>query len=148
MATLLLAALLAATPSAATPAHPLADVPVLNRTVDRGEVLSAADFAVEQRAPGWARGATPVTTAIGLQAARRLAAGTVVRDGDLMRPQVVRRGETVTIALVTNGLSITTTGRALSGGGIGDPVRVVSLATNRTLDATVESSGHVRLAGR
>ncbi len=148
MATLLLAALLAATPSTGVPAHPLVNVPVLNRTVERGETLSAADFVTEQRAPGWARGVTPVAAAIGLQAARRLNAGTVVRDGDLTRPQVVRRGEAVTIALVRNGLSITTAGRALSGGGVGDPVRVVSLATNRTLDATIESSGHVRLVGQ
>ena len=145
MATLLLAALLAAAPA---PPRPLADVPVLNRTVERGETLSASDFAVEQRAPGWGRGATPVAAAVGLQAVRRLAAGTVLRDGDLTRPQLVKRGEAVTIALRTGGLSITTEGRALTGGGIGDPVRVMSLATNRTLDATVESSGHVRLTSR
>jgi flagella basal body P-ring formation protein FlgA len=143
MATLLLAALLAAAPAPST-----VDVPVLARTVDRGETLSAADFAVEPRAPGWARGATPVASAVGLQASRRLAAGTVVRGGDLMRPQVVKRGETVTIAFNTGGLKITTEGKALNGGGIGDPVRVLSGATNRTLDATIEGSGQVRLAAR
>lgn len=151
MATLLLAALLAAAaPSAGTAARPPVDVsvPVLGRVVERGETLSAGDFTVEQRAPGWARGATPMAAAIGQQAARRLDAGTVVRSGDLVRPQVVRRGEAVTITLVANGLSITTAGRALSGGGVGDPVHVVSLATNRTLDATIESSGHVRLTSR
>jgi flagella basal body P-ring formation protein FlgA len=147
MATLLLAALLAAAPAAA-PVHPMVDVPVLGRTVERGEMLSASDFAVEQRAPGWARGATPVASAVGLQAAHRLGAGTVVRGADLMRPQLVKRGETVTIAFDTGGLKITTKGRALSGGGVGDPVRVMSTATNRTLDATVEGSGRVRLATR
>ncbi len=153
MTLFLLAALAAASapvPPAAAQRAPVAqmDVPVLNRGVEQGEPLSAADFSVEKRPAGAARGAMPIAAMAGLQVTRRLAAGAVVREGDLARPQLVRRGETVTIALHDGGLAISTTGRALTGGGMGDPVRVVSLATNRTLEGTIEGSGRVRLAGR
>jgi flagella basal body P-ring formation protein FlgA len=139
--------LIAAVAAAASVAAPV-DVAVLAHTVERGAPLSGADFAVERRAPGLARGALPVAAAVGQEAARRLPGGSVVREGDLVRPQLVHRGEAVTIALRTEGLSITSRGRALSGGGVGDAVRVVSLASNRTLDATVEGSGRVRLMER
>jgi len=148
MATLLLAALAVASAAPSPAARAQVDVPVLSHQVERGDTLAAGDFSVEKRPAAQARGGVPVAEAAGQQAARRLAAGTVVRQADLMRPQVIRRGEAVTIALRSGGLSITTSGKALTGGGVGDPVRVVSLATNRTLDATIESSGHVRLIGQ
>lgn len=123
-------------------------VPVLNRTVERGEPLSAGDFAPEQRPAVVARGAIDGRAADGLETKRRLTAGSVVRETDVARPQAVRRGEPVTIAYRVGSMSISTQGRALTGGGIGDPVRVVSLATNRTLDGTVENAGTVRLTGQ
>ena len=120
---------------------------VLARMIDKGERLSAADFQLEQRSPATARNALRPADAEGMEASRRLMAGSAVRATDLMRAQTVRRGEAVTIALVNGPISITTAGRALSGGGNGDTVRVISLSTNRTLDAVVERTGHVRVAG-
>ncbi|HWW65145.1 MAG TPA: flagellar basal body P-ring formation chaperone FlgA [Sphingomonadaceae bacterium] len=137
---------LAALPTLAAP--PMTGVPVLNHTVERGERLSAADFSTEQRVAAAARGALDPAEAVGLEATRRLRAGSVVRATDLVHPQVVHRGEAVMIALRTGGLSITTTGRALSGGGVGDQVRVMSNATNHTLNATIEDAGRVRLLAR
>lgn len=149
MRILLSAVLLAAGSAAGAQTPPdMVETPVLARTVEKGELLAASDFAIEPRSAGSARGAMSARAAAGLEAARRLMAGAPVRSADLMRPQKVRRGEAVTISLRAGPLSITTQGRALSGGGIGDPVRVVSLSTNRTLDAVVEGSGRVRIAGQ
>ena len=139
----LMLALAAAAPPAAT-----VEVPVLNRTIERGEPLSAGDFSVEQRTVAEARGALGGAVSDGMEAKRRLVAGSVVHDADLARAQAVRRGEPVTIAYRVGALSISTQGRALAGGGVGDQVRVVSLATNRTLDGIVEAAGTVRLAGQ
>jgi flagella basal body P-ring formation protein FlgA len=41
---------------------------------------------------------------------------------------------------------ITSSGRALNGGGQGEMVRVVTNTTNRTLDGTIDGSGTVRIA--
>ena len=83
-----------------------------------------------------------------MEAARALPAGAMVRGSDVIRPQLVRRGEPVTIALRDGGLSITAQGKALSGGAAGDFVRVVSLATNHTLDGVVEGTGAVRVSAQ
>lgn len=122
------------------------DTPVLVRAVEKGELLSAADFTVEPRGAGVARGALAPADASGKEAVRRLAAGSPVRSFDVGRPQLVRRGEPVTIVVRANGLSISAQGRALSGGAAGDLVRVVNAVTSRTLEAIVEKSGQVRIA--
>ena len=133
---------------AAAPASATVDAPVLARTVEKGDRLSATDFEVAAVSPNAARNAIPPRDAVGMEATRRLMAGQPVRGTDLARPQVIRRGEAVTIAIVSGALSITTAGRALSGGGLGEPIRVVSLSTNRTLDGVVEQAGRVRVAGQ
>lgn len=120
-------------------------VPVLSRSVDRGEVLSRADFETGHVAAAVARGALSAAEAAGQEATRRLNAGAPVRAGDLAAPRLVRRGETVTIALVSGALRITSPGRALSDAGRGEPVRVLSLATNRTLEGTAAATGEVRI---
>ena len=122
------------------------EVPVLVRDVEKGELLSVGDFAVEPRPVSHGRGALTLDAAAGKEALRRLRAGTTVRVGDLIRPQLVRRGEPVTIAVRSGGLSISAQGKALSGGARGDLVRVVNAATNRTLDGIVEKAGVVRVA--
>lgn len=123
------------------------DVPVavLGHAVQKGDRIEAGDFAVEQRPVATARGALTIDQAAGMEAARNLPAGTVVRQADLMRPQMVRRGEPVTIRIVSGPLIITAAGRALGGGAKGEAVRVVANATNRTLDGVVEATGAVRI---
>lgn len=124
----------------------LTETAVLGRFVDKGELLATGDFTLAPLPMGQARDALAPSDATGMEAARRLAAGSPVRRSDLVKPQLVRRGEAVSIALRSGGLSIVTEGRALSGGARGDLVRVISLATSRTLDATVDGSGSVRLS--
>lgn len=147
---LFLSAALAAASSAAAaqPVPALVDTPVLIRTVEKGALLSAADFTTEPRPARAAQTAVSATEVSGMEAARRLMTGAPVRAADLVRAQQVRRGEPVTIALRSGGLLITTAGRALSGGAVGDPVRVVSLGTNRTLDGVIEESGRVRVTAQ
>lgn len=143
----LLAALMgAAVPGVAQTLPATAEVAVLVRDVEKGALLSAADFTVEPRPLGQARGALEIASAAGKEALRQLRAGSPVRSGDLIRPQLVRRGEPVSITVRSGGLTITSQGRALSGGAQGDLVRVVNVATNRTLDGVVEKAGTVRIA--
>jgi len=140
MAALLALALLGAVPGEDVP------VAVLAHAVEKGTRLEAADFAIEPRAAAAARGALRAEDAAGMEAVRRLAAGAVVRRTDLTRPQLVRRGEPVTIRIVNGPLVITTGGRALASGSQGEMVRVVASATSRTLDGIVDGSGTVRVA--
>lgn len=143
MAMIAIALLAAAGPLAPAPAP--AETPVLTHTVEKGETLSASDFTTAPLTPAAARGATQPRDAEGQEATRRLAAGSPVRASDIAAPRVIKRGEAVTIALVSGGLRITATGRALADAGKGEVVRVLNLSTNRTLNAVADTPGQVRL---
>ncbi|MBU3078662.1 flagellar basal body P-ring formation chaperone FlgA [Sphingomonas quercus] len=145
MRALLIATLLLPGAAAAQPSSPLADTPVLARTVEKGERVTAGDFTVDRRPASVARVALKPADADGMEAARRLMAGAPLRASDLVHAQLVRRGESVVITVRAGTLSISTPGKALTGGGAGEAVRVLSISTNRTLDAVVESGGHVRV---
>ncbi|HUD92386.1 flagellar basal body P-ring formation chaperone FlgA [Sphingobium sp.] len=127
---------------------PTVDTPVLAHMVEKGDVLSAADFTSAALPPATARGATAVLDAAGREATRRLSAGNVVRASDIAAPRIVHRGEAVTIALVSGALRITAGGRALGDAGKGEPVRVINLSTNRTIDAVADKPGQVRVTAQ
>ncbi|MGF7153923.1 flagellar basal body P-ring formation chaperone FlgA [Novosphingobium gossypii] len=120
--------------------------PVLARTVERGEVLSRTDFETARIAPAVARGALGPAEAAGQETTRRILAGTPVRAADVAVPRLVRRGENVTIAVVSGAMRITSPGRALADAGKGEPVRVLNLATSRTLEGVAAATGEVRIA--
>ncbi|MFN4095734.1 MAG: flagellar basal body P-ring formation chaperone FlgA [Sphingomonas sp.] len=133
----------APTPARAAPAQ--VEVAVLARPVQRGEILSADDFVYEKRSPNMGRGAIEADAAKGMEAVRPLSPGSVVRVSDIIAPRLVRRGEPVLIAYKTGALTITTQGRALASAGAGEPVRVVTTSTQRTLDGFVAGNGLVRI---
>ncbi len=122
------------------------EVAVLARPVQRGALLSADDFVYEKRSPNMSRGALEADAAQGMEAVRPLSPGSIVRVSDIVTPRLVRRGEPVLIAYKVRGLTITAQGRALGSAGAGEPVRVVTTATQRTLDGFVAGNGLVRIA--
>lgn len=66
-------------------------------------------------------------------------------QADAPKSKLVRRGQSVTLAIRSGTLTITAQGRALADGREGDPVRVVT-PSNRTVEGVVEATGTVRLA--
>ena len=136
------------TQTAPPPPAPMVMIPILDRAVAKGEVLGAEDFVTREASAAEARGVPRVKDVAGMEALRALSPGAIVRRTDVIRPQLVRRGEPVRIALRDGGLSITTDGRALSSGAAGDLVRAVSLSTNHTIDGIVEGTGAIRVSAR
>ena len=124
-----------------------AEVPVLARDVPRGELLSPADFQLEERAS-----ATPVLPRpdeiLGQETLRALRAGTIVQARDVAAPRLVKRGEPVTLRIRSAGLLISTPGRALADGRGGDTVRVLATSTKRTLEGRVEGPSSVRITAQ
>jgi flagella basal body P-ring formation protein FlgA len=125
-----------------------ADLPadVLTRAVMRGAILSSADFERKPMAPALARTALAAADAVGMQTKRDMFAGSILRASDIGPPALVRRGEAVTLEVRKGALAISAPGRALADGGMGEAVRVVNLATNRTLDARVAGTALVSVA--
>ncbi|USI71980.1 flagellar basal body P-ring formation chaperone FlgA [Sphingomonas morindae] len=144
----LLALLLAGAPAG----HVLAGASaghVLAHAVDAGTPLVPGDLRpAEGDEIARARGGLAPAALAGHEASYRLAEGMPVRAGDIRPVQQVRRGDTVAIAYRAGPLSITAQGRALNGGALGDPVRVLSAATRQTLDTVVDGPGRVRVGTR
>lgn len=53
----------------------------------------------------------------------------------------VRRGETILLTYATPGLTLSTRARAMSDGGVGEPIRVTNTASNRVIEAVVTGPG-------
>lgn len=125
-----------------------ASIAVLNRNIGRGEVVAASDVTLERRPRESVPSDALVDTAdlTGRIARRALGAGTPLRGGDLAKAEVVARGEMVTIVYEKPGMLLTSRGRTTTAGGVGDVIGVVNPQSKRTVQATVDGPGRVRVS--
>ncbi|GJD33742.1 hypothetical protein FMGBMHLM_0635 [Methylobacterium aerolatum] len=123
----------------------LREVAVLARNLNRGEALREGDVTLEKRPRDGLGGdvQASLSAALGEVAQRPLSAGTVLREGDTAPPDLVSRGETVTIVYATPGISLSMRGLANDSGRMGAVVNVVNVASKKVLQATVVGPGKV-----
>jgi flagellar basal body P-ring formation protein FlgA len=121
---------------------------IVARTVGRGDVIKAADIAIERRPKAEIRGdiVRTIDDVAGLAARRALRAGEPLRMADLTKPEIVRRNEAVTLVFEAPGLMLTIKGKALESGAQGDVINVVNIQSKRTVQGTVTGPGQVTLA--
>jgi len=110
-----------------------------------GQVLKASDLAVERRpkAASTSTALIAVAQAEGLSAKHALRAGQVIRQADVAKPELVGRGETVTIMFQVPGIMVTVLGKASEPGALGDVISVVNVQSKHTIQATVIGPGRV-----
>jgi flagellar basal body P-ring formation protein FlgA len=63
-----------------------------------------------------------------------------------MRPELVKRDDTVTIVYQTPGIMLTTRGKAVESGAEGDLIGVLNFQTKRTIQGIVTGPGRVEIA--
>ncbi len=80
-----------------------------------------------------------------LMASRTIPTGRLLTDDFLIRPPVIKKGETASVILQGDGFCITTEGRVLENGSTGELVRV-RLASRRIVQARVLDSRTLRMA--
>ena len=145
---------------AATPSRPrasvriggaaieLVEVGVLNRALNRGETIQAADLAIERRPREGLPGDLQADAAslAGRIARRPLSAGAVVRTGDLGKPEIVARGDIVTVFYEVPGMTLTLRARATEAGAQGDTIAVLNVPSKKSLHATVVAPGRVAVS--
>jgi flagella basal body P-ring formation protein FlgA len=121
------------------------DVPMLNRPVNRGEIIKPNDVSVERKS----RADVPVDaivapgTITGLAARQALRAGVPLRRADLVRPEIVKRDEAVTITYEVPGILLTARGKAMESGADGDLINVMNVQSKRIVQGTVSGPGRV-----
>jgi flagella basal body P-ring formation protein FlgA len=123
---------------------------ILTRGINPGELIKNADVVIERR-PKQESGLDVVVdakTTIGLAAKRNLRAGQVLRNGDLIKPDMVVRNEAVTLIYEVPGIVLSARGKAMESGREGDTVNVLNVQTKRTIQGTVTGPGRVTVTAQ
>jgi flagellar basal body P-ring formation protein FlgA len=121
------------------------EVATVARAVERGAIIKDADLLME-RHPRAAIGRDVIINraqAIGLAARTELQPGRPLRAAELMKPELIRRNQQVTLVYEVPGITLTVRGKATEGGAQGDVITVLNEESKRTLQGTVVGPGHV-----
>ena len=121
----------------------LASIPVLKNSVRRGDIIGAADINLIDVPSTEIMDGTllKAENLIGMTPGRIVYAGKPVLDRDIQRPQVLARGDFITLIYNSGMMTLTTKGKAMTNAAQGDIVRVVNIASSRTLQG-VASGDH------
>lgn len=127
--------------------YALLDVPVPNRAIAPGEILTAADFnARALPAIGMGRFAVvDLQALVGQEVRRLLPEGRVVQSQSLQAPRAVKRGEKLMLSYRNNALEVTAPARALEDAGLGETVRVLNINSNKTITGIARGNGRVEV---
>lgn len=114
-------------------------VPVLRKTLRHGDIITADDIDyVTLRVDQLKRDTlSNPDQLIGRTPRRFVQAGAPITETQIERPRMVSKGAVVTMSYSTPFMTLTTQGRALEHGGLGDQIRVQNLQSNTTVTAVV-----------
>jgi flagella basal body P-ring formation protein FlgA len=125
------------------------EVAMLAQSVERGAILKDADVLLDRRprvqVPKDA--ITDRAQAVGLAARGNLEPGRPLRTAQLMKPELVKRNEQVTLIFEMPGILLTVRGKAAESGAEGDVVSVLNEQSKRTVQGVVVGPGRVVLNG-
>lgn len=128
----------------------MVQVAILNHGVAAGDIVGEHDVEWSRVAVDKA-GADAVTESsrlVNTESRRTMPAGSVLRLRDLRGAKMVAKGSIITIAVETANMSLTTQGRAMADGAMGDTIQVINTQSNRAVDAVVIGSGKVSVTPR
>jgi flagella basal body P-ring formation protein FlgA len=72
----------------------------------------------------------------------------VLRNSDLVKPDMVTRNESVTLVYEVPGIVLSARGKAMESGREGDTVNVMNVQTKRTIQGTVTGPGRVTVTAQ
>jgi flagella basal body P-ring formation protein FlgA len=124
------------------------DLVVAARPIARGTTLVAADVStVTKLLPNAPAGVIESADyALGRVALRDIAAGTTLNAHQLKAPQVVRRGQPVTLSLASGPVAVRVAGTALKDGTLGERIPVRNVNSKRVVEGVVLADGVVEVA--
>lgn len=118
---------------------PVTSVPVLKAQLQKGALITAEDLDyVDVRNSDL--GANVLVSAdqlIGMTPRRGLGALKPIASSDVTSPVVVKKGETVTMVLQNSEMTLTTQGKALESGAVGETVRIVNPSSGQSIEGIV-----------
>lgn len=123
----------------------MVSMPVLKNTLRAGDIIGHSDIDwIEMEENGLAPDIIVNEDKLANMTPRRvIAAGRPIRAADLLPPQLVERGDTVTLVFADGPMLLTAQGKALQNGAKGDLIRVVNLASNRSIEGLVSADREI-----
>jgi flagella basal body P-ring formation protein FlgA len=123
----------------------MSEVAQLKHSVGRGQIIAASDVELtrirhQQLGNNLLRSLDQV---VGMAAKRSISEDAILHDNDLEKAKIIDRNEMVLIVYETPALTVTTRGKALAGGAMGDVIDVMNLQSKHTIQATIVGSGKV-----
>ncbi|WP_374304346.1 flagellar basal body P-ring formation chaperone FlgA [Ferrovibrio sp.] len=128
-------------------AQAVESLPVLKNRVAAGETITKSDIEWIRVPAGRYGGGyiDRIEDMIGQAPRRPLAAGRPLRTTDIGKPEVITKNGMVTMVAQGPGLTITTTGRAMEAGSMGDVIQVMNIQSKKTVQATVIGLNQVQV---
>ncbi|MEO0667861.1 MAG: flagellar basal body P-ring formation chaperone FlgA [Pseudomonadota bacterium] len=120
-----------------------ADVVTPTRTLRPGTLITLQDLTIRdgQQVGAFDR----ITDVAGQEARVALYAGRPIPFEAIGPPAIVNRNQIVPLSYQASGLRITTEGRAMERGGVGDRIRVMNLQSRATLFGLVQADGTIKV---
>lgn len=127
--------------------HQVTQVPVLKNAMRNGSIIKASDIEyMKMRTSALNHDVIlDSETLVGMTPRRMVVNAAPLTDNDISAPQVVQRGQSITMIFNNGTLELTAQGKALENGAKGDIIRVVNANSNRTIQATVSGEKEVRI---
>lgn len=123
------------------------NIPVLSRHLSAGTVIAESDVRWKEVDKLRLNGdvLTNLDQIIGQELRRAQGEGARFMARDVSVPRMIKRGDIVTLKIITPYMQIATKGRALEDGVYGEVVRVTNTRSKRVIEGTVSESGVVRI---
>ena len=124
-----------------------ADVVVAARLLTKGTLIAPDDLRLERRDVTRNRSGyfTSVKAALGQRVRQPVLQGRMLTPAAVAADKVIRRGQSVTLIVESDGLRINMSGKALIDGAIGQRIRVENLSSGRVVEGIVRSPEHVEV---
>ena len=119
------------------------DALAVEHPVEHGEVLKASDLTIVRRPKTDTGVVTDAKAVVGLAARHQLHPGQPLSAGDLMKPEIVQRNDTVTIVYQVPGVTLTLRGQAQETGALGDTISVLNAESKRVVQAVISGPDRV-----
>ncbi len=120
---------------------------VASRQLQKGTLLTESD--IELKTIDLARlhygFFEKVKQGAGKKLKRRILAGAVFTPGMLKNPQLIRRGQQITIMAQSGRMMVRMKGKALANGAIGERIKVLNVKSRKKLEGVITPSGEVNV---
>jgi len=119
---------------------------VTNSPLRRGHLISAEDVSLQSRDSSLLNRAylSDPEQAIGKVLKKNLGRKALVTNAVLTAPHIIDKGQHVDLQAGNAGLKVSATAIALSGGAVGEKIRVKNLSSSKIIEGTILASGAVQ----